>query len=92
MNNYEKVAQWAATLKAGKALEELKGLKAKYPWLKCDESLAFLQRMNDDLPKVAGIVKLQEKQNTMHRKFVDVSQMADAAIIKAIASQYNIEI
>jgi predicted RNA-binding protein with EMAP domain len=92
MTNYEMVAQWAATLNSDKAFNELQNLKLKYPWLKCDESLAFLERMNADLPKIANIVKMQEKQNLIHRKFVEVNQIADEAIVKAIASRYNIDI
>lgn len=92
MKNYETVAQWAATLNSEKALNELQTLKLKYPWLKCEESLAFLEKMNRDLPKIGHIVKMQEKQNLIHRKFMDMNQQADEAIVKAIASQYNIDI
>jgi predicted RNA-binding protein with EMAP domain len=92
MKNYEMVAQWAATLNSEKAFNELQNLKLKYPWLKCDESLAFLKRMNDDLPKIAGIVKHQEKQNAIHRKFIEVSQKTDEAIVLQIAAQYNVQI
>lgn len=91
MKNYEMVAQWAATLKADEAHRELQNLKTKYPWLRCDESLAFLERMKNDLPKISNIVKLQEKQNAIHRKFVEVSQIADAAIVNAITAQYGID-
>ena len=90
MTNYEKVAQWASTLRADEALNELQGLKLKYPWLRCDESLALLQRFAEDLPKIAHIVKLQEKQNAMHRKYIEVNGLADEAIVKAVASQYGL--
>jgi predicted RNA-binding protein with EMAP domain len=90
MQNYEKVAQWAATLKSEKAFNELQNLKLKYPWLKCEESLAFLQRMNEDLPKIAGIVKHQEKQNAIHRKFIEITKASDESIVKAISEQYGL--
>jgi predicted RNA-binding protein with EMAP domain len=90
MTNYEKVAQWAATLKSENAFNELQNLKLKYPWLKCDESLAFLKRMNEDLPKIASIVKHQEKQNAIHRKFIEVSKMTDAGLVEAITKQYGL--
>jgi predicted RNA-binding protein with EMAP domain len=90
MQNYEMVAQWAATLKSEKAFQELQNLKLKYPWLKCEESLDFLHRMNEDLPKIANIVKLQEKQNAIHRKFIEVSKITDAGLVEAITKQYGL--
>lgn len=90
MENYHAIHQWAATLNVDMALREIEGLKLKYPWLKCDESLATLRKMKDDLPKIAHIVKLQEKQNAIHRKFVEVNQLADEAIVKAVQSRYGL--
>ena len=90
MENYQKIAQWASTLKAEKALRELKALKLKYPWLRCDESLAFLEQMERDLPKISLIVKHQEKQNLIHRKFIEVSQIADKAIVESIQTLYKL--
>lgn len=90
MQNYEMIAQWAATLKADKAHEELTRLKAKFPWLRCDESLAFLEQMKNDLPKITHIITLQEKQNLMHRKYVEVNQLADKAIVEAVQAKYNL--
>jgi hypothetical protein len=84
------VAQWAATLKADKALNELKTLKLRFPWLKCDESLAFLEQMAGDLPKISNIVKLQEKQNLIHRKYIEVNKLADEAIVAAVKEQYGL--
>lgn len=92
MKNYEMVAQWAATLNAEKAHREITALVLKYPWMKCPETLAFVDKMMVDLPKIANIVKHQEKQNMIHRKYIEVNNLADEAIVKAIASQYNIKI
>jgi hypothetical protein len=92
MTNYEAVRQWTATLNADKAYNEISELKKKYPWLKCDESFKLIAKMYTDLPKIANIIKLQEKQNAIHEKYIEVNQLADAAIVTAIASQYNIEL
>lgn len=90
MTNYEKVAQWATTLNADKALLEMEMLRLKYPWLKCEESFQFIKQMVEDLPKIAQIVKHQEKQNAIHRKFIEVSEIADKAIINAIESRFDL--
>jgi predicted RNA-binding protein with EMAP domain len=90
MKNYEMVAQWAATLKVEKAHSELQALKLKFPWLKCDESLAFLEQMKTDLPKITHIVRLQEKQNAIHRKYIEVNNLADKAIVEAVAAKYGL--
>jgi hypothetical protein len=90
MKNYEMVAQWAATLKADKAHEELSKLKLRYPWLRCDESLAFLEQMKNDLPKITHIIRLQEKQNAIHRKYIEVNELADKAIVEAVAAKYGL--
>jgi hypothetical protein len=90
MQNYEMVAQWASTLKVDKAHSELAALKLKFPWLKCDESLAFLERMKNDLPKITHIITLQEKQNAIHRKYIEVNNLADKAIVEAVAANYNL--
>lgn len=90
MTNYEKVAQWAATLNADDALLEIELLRLRYPWLKCDQSFDFIKKMAEDLPKIAQIVRHQEKQNMIHRKFIEVSQIADEAIVNAIKSRFDI--
>lgn len=90
MTNYQKVLQWAATINPEKAKVEIDTLKLKYPWLKCDESVKFITQMFEDMPKVLEIIKLQEKQNAMHRKFVEVSKIADEAIVKAIEAKFNL--
>jgi hypothetical protein len=90
MKNYEMLAQWAATLKADKAFEELSNLKTRYPWLRCDESLAFLEQMKTDLPKIMHIVRLQEKQNLIHREYIKVNELADKAIVEAVAAKYDL--
>ena len=92
MNNYKIVHQWATTIKADKALNEMKSLKLKYPWMKCDETISFLEHLNSDLPKILQVVKLQEKQNMMHRHYIHVNGLADEAIAKAIAAKYNIDL
>jgi hypothetical protein len=92
MKNYEAVQQWAATLNADKAYSEISKLREKYPWLKCDESFELIAKMYTDLPKIANIIKHQEKQNAIHRMFVDVNKMADAAIIHAVAEKAGIQL
>lgn len=92
MTNYEAVKQWTATLNADKAYEEISKLKLKYPWLKCDESFNLIAKMYMDLPKIANIIQFQEKQNAMHRKFVEVSRIADEAIVKAVAEKVGIQL
>lgn len=92
MKNYEAVEQWAAGVNADKAYEEITKLKQKYPWLKCDESFALIAKMYTDLPKVINIIKLQEKQNAMHREFVRVNQLAEEAIVHAVAHKAGITI
>lgn len=90
MKNYEAVHQWASTVNVEKGLNELEGLKAKYPWLKCDAALEALQKLNKDLPDIIKIIKLQEKQNAIHRQFISVNQMADEAIVNAVKAKYNL--
>jgi hypothetical protein len=92
MTNYEAVRQWAATVNADKAYEEISRLKEKYPWLKCDESFKLISKMYTDLPKIANIIRFQEKQNAMHRKYVEVSKIADEAIIMAVAEKVGIKL
>ncbi len=91
MNNYKKVEQWAAGLNSEKALTEIEALKVKYPWLKCDESFKLISMIAKDMSKIINIVKLQEKQNAMHRRFIEVSRTADEAIVPAIEALYNIK-
>ncbi len=90
MQNYKKVHQWASTVDATKAKAEIEILKLKYPWLKCDESIKFIQKMSEDLPKIINIIKHQEKQNAGMKKYIEVNQIADAAIVEAIKSQYGL--
>lgn len=90
MTNTEAVEQWAATLNADKAYNEIIKLKEKYPWLKCDESYLFITKMYTDLPMISDIVGQQEKQNAIHRQFVRVSQIADTAIVYAVAEKAGI--
>ncbi len=90
MTNYELVEQWASTLNTGDALDEITKLRLKYPWLKCDESFLLIEKLHKDLKKITSIIKIQEKQNAMHRKFVEVNQLADEAIINAIKARYDL--
>lgn len=90
MRNYEAVEQWAAAVNADKAYEEITRLKQKYPWLRCDESMALITKMYTDLPKLINIIKAQEKQDAIHREFVRVSRLADDAIVRAVASKAGI--
>jgi hypothetical protein len=92
MKNYQAVDQWAATLNADKAYEEITRLRQKYPWLKCDESFEFIAKLYMDLPRIANIIKSQEKQNAMHREFIRVSQIADQAIILGVAERLGVKI
>lgn len=92
MRTNQAVKQWASTLQADKALEELKALKAKYPWLRCDKSMKALETINSDLPKLISIITHQDKQNAMHNEFVRVSKIADEAMYNAIVEKYKIEI
>lgn len=92
MKNYEAVAQWTATLNVDAALKEIEGLKAKYPWLRCDETIDTLKKMSDGLPKVVNIIKHQEKQNAIHRAVMDANMVADEAIVKAVAERCNIKL
>lgn len=91
MQNYEKVDQWATGLNSDKALYEIEALKLKYPWLKCDESHKLILMIARDMPKIISIIKLQEKQNALHRRFVEVSRLADETIVPAIEALYNIK-
>ena len=91
MRNYEAVLQWASTMKTDKAYEEIQKLKSKYPWLRCDESFQFIEKMHTDLPKIINIVKLQEKQNAILEKVIEANHCADEAIVNAIMVQYDIK-
>lgn len=92
MTNYEAVNQWAANLSADKAYKELSALRAKYPWLKCDESFKVISMLYTDLPKIANIIKLQEKQNSIHQHYIEVNRVADEAIVKAVAEKAGIQL
>lgn len=91
MENYKKVNQWASTLNSDKAKLEIDALILKYPWLKCAESLAFITKMQADLPKIMNIIKHQEKQNAIMRKVIEVNKYADEAIISALLKQQGYE-
>lgn len=92
MRNYQAVKQWASTVQAEAALNELKALKAKYPWLKCDRSIQSLTTIVDDLPKIISIITHQDKHNAIHNEFIRVSKIADEAIINAVAAKFDIQI
>ena len=92
MRETQAVKQWASTLQIEAALSELKELKAKYAWVKCDRAIQTLTKLSEDLPKVITIIQHQDKQNAMHVEFIRVSQLADAAITNAICAKFNIEI
>jgi hypothetical protein len=99
MTNYEAVEQWAATFNADKALKEITTLKEKYPWLKCDETIQFVKKMQSDLPKIVNMIKAQEKLKNSYSKaldererFIELNQMADEAIIMAVAGKYHPEL
>jgi hypothetical protein len=90
MKNYELVEQWAATIQAEPAYNELLDLKVKYPWMKCEKSLETIKKLYNDLPKIMMIIKHQEKQNAIHRKYIEVNGLSDSAIIEAIVKQYKL--
>lgn len=99
MENYHLVSQWAATINAEKAYNELNNLRTKYPWLKCDESFEFISKMYRDLPKMLHIIVLQEKQNAVlrhsdekMRAYIKANQMADEVIIDDLRKKFNIDI
>ena len=90
MENYQIVKQWAATVNIDSAISELVKIKAKYPWLKCNEIEKTLMQFSSDLPKIVSIITHQEKQNAIHREFIRVSGAADSAIITALQEQYKL--
>lgn len=90
--NSDLISQWSAGLNAEKALNEIKALKQKYPWLKCDETLKFVEKMNSDLPKIIQIVKLQETQNKLNEGIIHAHYYADEAIVRAAATRLGIEL
>ena len=99
MRNYEAVSQWAATIDITEGLKELKALKEKYPWLKCDNTLDTLKRFDKELPAIVRIITIQEKQNAVMRfkiarleKFIELNGMADQAIMDDIAKKFNIDL
>lgn len=89
MTNYEAVHQWVVTVKVDAALKEMEILKLKYPWLKCDKTIETLRKLDSDLPKITGIILHQEKQNAIHKEFIRVSKIADAAIVSAISEKFG---
>jgi hypothetical protein len=90
MKNYKAVQQWASTITVEPGLRELQAAKLKYPWLKVDEALKTLEKLQKGLPEIVKIVVLQEKQNAIHRKFIEVNQLTDTAIIEAISKRFNL--
>ena len=93
------VCQWAVAITADKSLKEIVDLKSKYPWLKCPETLEFIYKMSEDLPKILNIIKLQEKQNTVLKyenqklkDYIDVNRMADELILDEIREKYKIDL
>ena len=90
MKNYQLVEQWASTITAEAAYIELSAIKTKYPWLRCDKSLDTLKKLSVDLPKIVMIIKSQEKQNAVHRRYIELNGLADDAIISAIRDKYNL--
>ena len=90
MKNYETIHQWTSALNVEKALHEMQALKKKYQWLPCPETLKLLNKLYGDLPKIVAIIRHQEHQNAIHRKFVDVSKLADEAIVKAVMVKFNL--
>lgn len=99
MENYHLVSQWASTVNAEKAYQELNNLRTKYPWLRCDESFEFVSRMYRDLPKMLNIIVLQEKQNAVLRRsddnlrgYIKANNLADEVIIDDLRKKFNIDI
>ncbi len=90
MTNTESVRQWAVTVKVDEALEEMLRLKEKYPWLKCDKTIARLRQLDADLPKIINIILHQEKQNAIHREYIRVNGLADTAIAEDIKAKFNL--
>ncbi len=81
-----------ATITVEPALKEIQDLKAKYPWAKCDKALETLEKLTRDLPAIVKIIMLQEKQNAIHRKHIELNGVADKAIIEAICHKFKIDL
>ena len=99
MENYHLVSQWASSLNADKAFKEILDLKAKYRWINCPESISFITKMYEDLPKILNIIKMQEKQNMVLRRsdenlrgYIHANGLADEVILDDIKKRFNIEI
>lgn len=99
MENYNLVSQWVASLSADKAFKEILDLKAKYNWINCPETIGFIAKMREDLPKMLKIIQLQEKQNAVLRRsdanlrgYIHANGLADEIILDEIKKKYNIEI
>lgn len=90
MKNHQAVNQWIASVNPERAYDEIVRLRKKYPWLKCDETYGLLARLMIDLPKINEIIKQQEKQLAIHNEFIRVSQIADEAIVHAVAAKAGI--
>lgn len=99
MENYYLVTQWASSFNADKAFQEIEILRLKYPWLRCEESFDFIRKMQEDLPKILKIIKMQEKQNAILRRsdqitraYIKANSIADEVILDDLAKKFNIEI
>jgi hypothetical protein len=101
MENYQLVNQWAASVNSDRALTELTDYLARNPWMakKIPETVAFIQKMAEDLPKIMLIIKSQEKQNAVLRMkndnlngYIKANQLADECILNDIKEKFKIEI
>ena len=99
LENYHMVCLWAVGFDTGTAMREIQGLKQKYPWLKCDQSLSFIKKMHEDMPKILNIVKFQESrmcmlmaENAKLHGYIKANGMADECIINAIRDKFKIDL
>lgn len=90
MTNYTAVRQWAATVKVDEALKEMSGLKAKYPWLKCEKTMAVLEKLDGELGMMMQVILHQEKQNAILRQVIETNKYADETIVEAIKTKFNL--
>jgi hypothetical protein len=89
---YEQLCKYTASIQVGKALAELKALKQKYPWVKCDGTLQVLESLEKDFPKLMNIVKLQEKRAFISKKMFEASALADVASREFMKAHPDLEI
>jgi hypothetical protein len=99
ITNYHLTNQWASSLNADKAFKEILDLKAKYNWINCPESISFIARMHEDLPKILNIIKLQEKQNAVLKManeklngYIKANNLADELILDELRDKYQFDI